>query len=96
MNGLYEKLRDFIIGTGFEEMTLNGGTVFHKDGKFVRIVCCDSQATVELADSVHDAENNMYEDIDLYDYAYMREHGFPGDDDIFGEICADIIKYIVN
>lgn len=62
----------------------------------MRITCGQQSATVEIAKSLHDAEHNMYEDVDLYGYAHMAEQGFTDIDAIFGEIKADIVKYIVE
>ena len=81
---------------GFETAAVNEETVFVRGGRYVRIICGERYASVELAESLYNAERNMYEDIDIYDYEHMKENGFPDDDDIFVEICADINKYIIS
>ena len=93
---LESKLHDTMSELGFERILLNNETVLHRDNKYVRLNCGERFATVELANDLYEAANNMYEDIDLYDYDHMRENGFPGDDDIVGEIRSDIIKYIIS
>ena len=93
---LYQNLTDFMTEHGFEHITINVETVFRKGDKYVRIGCGEKYATVEVACSLREAENNIYEDIDLYEYGHMKTHGFPENGDIFTEICADIEKYIIN
>lgn len=92
----YERLCDAMVQFGFECITIGDSLVFRSDNIYVRIECGDAHATVELAHSRDDAENNIYDDIDLYEYDYMRQNGFPEDDDIFEEIRSDIVKYIIN
>lgn len=93
---LFDKLCEAMTQLGFERITIGDSLVFRSDNKYVRIECGEAHATVELANGLHDAENGIYDDIDLYEYDYMRKNGFPEDDDIFAEIRADIIKYIIN
>ena len=93
---LNQNLTEFMTEHGFGQVTVNDETVFRSGEKYVRIICGEKHATVEVACSLHDAEHNIYEDIDLYDYDHMRANGFPNDSDIFEEICADIEKYIIG
>ena len=93
---LYGRLCDAMAEFGFERVIAADSDVFFSGDKYVRIDCGEYYATVELANSLHEAENNLYEDIGLYEYSYMREHGFQEDDDIFDEIRRDIVEYIIN
>lgn len=43
--------------------------------------------------SFNGAENNLYEDIDIYNYGFMRLREL---NDIFGVMRDDIIQYIFN
>ena len=93
---LDQNLTAFMAEHKFEKITVNGDTVFRSGEKYVRIVCGEKHAAVEVACGLQDAEHNIYEDIDLYDYEHMKSNGFPKEGDIFTEICADIEKYIIS
>ncbi len=91
IEALRTKLHRLMTERGFELTEINDEPVYHSGDKYVRIVCCPHAATVELAGGLHDAENNLYEDIDLYQYDYMAEHGMKN---IYEEMRADIVKYV--
>ncbi len=96
VESLHKRLTELMINLGYEQLNINDELIFNLGNKYVRIKCDQRFTTVELAHSLCDAEHNMYDDIDLYDYNYMADHGFTDIDEIFDEIKSDIIKYIIE
>ena len=92
---LQERIAYAMKGFGFEVDIINGESVFMRGDKYVRIVCGQDSAPLELAHGRHDAENNLYDDIEIYEYGYMKERGFI-EDGISKEIISDVEKYIIH
>ena len=79
-----------MIKSGFEEKPVNHQLVYYICNKYVKITYENKYAAVEVADSLMEAENNMYEDLDIYDYDIMKGK------DISKEIEKDVAKYVLG
>ena len=79
-----------MLRLGFEVKQINHQAVYRTGTKYVKISYETGYAAVETAESLREAENNMYEDLDLYDYDYLKGT------DISKEIEADIIRYVLK
>ncbi len=90
---LRENLHRLMTDHGFEIVEIKGERIYHSGDKYVRIICDTRMATLELAVGLNDAENNLYEDIDIYNYGFMRLREL---NDIFGVMRDDIIQYVFN
>lgn len=89
---LQKQLNQMMLRLGFEEISVNGRTNFCWENKYIMVSCQKKFVVVEIARGLSDAQNNLYEDLDLYEYAYMKKKG----QDILKTIEADIVKYVVN
>lgn len=87
---LRAKVHEMMIKSGFEEKLVNHQLVYYICNKYVKITYENKYAAVEAADSLMEAENNMYEDLDLYDYDFMKGK------DISKEIEKDVAKYVLG
>ena len=79
-----------MIKLGSEEMYINHHLIYYLCEKYIKISYEEKYVAVEVADSLREVENNMYEDLDLYDYECMKEK------DITKEIEKDLIKYVLK
>ncbi len=87
---LRAKVHEMMIKSGFEEKQIANQLVYCIGNKYVKISYENKYAAVEAADSLMEAENNMYEDLDLYDYDFMKGK------DISKEIEKDVAKYVLG
>lgn len=87
---LQTKVYEMMIKLGFEEKQVAHQLVYYICNKYVKISYENKYVAVEVADSLIEAENNMYEDLDLYDYDCMKEM------DISKEIEKDIVNYVLG
>ena len=65
-------MHEMMIKSGFEEKLVNHQLAYYICNKYVKITYENKYAAVEVADPLMEAENNMYEDLDLYDYDFMK------------------------
>lgn len=87
---LQTKVYEIMIKLGFEEKQVDHQLVYYICNKYVKISYENKYVAVEEADSLMEAENNMYEDLDLYDYDCMKGV------DISKEIEKDIVNYVLR
>lgn len=87
---LQAKVHEMMIKSGFEEKLVNHQLVYYICNKYVEITYEKKYVAVEVADSLMEAENNIYEDLDLYDYDFMKGK------DISKEIEKDIVKFVLG
>ncbi len=87
---LQTAVHDMMIRLGFDEIRIRQQPVYRIQDKYVKISYKTKYAAVEIADSLTDAENNMYEDLDLYDFDFMKEMDIPA------EIEKDIVRYVLG
>ena len=92
INLLRKRLCAAMTELGFEEMVLNNKKNHVLNGKYVIISCYKTYAVIEVAANSYQAEHNLYEDLDMYEYAYMENMQM----DIFNEMKQDIIKYVIG
>lgn len=85
---LQTKVCDRMRKLGFEEKQVDHQIVYYRSGKYVKISYENRYVAVEVADSLMEAENNMYEDLDLYEYDCMKGM------DISEEMEKDIVHYV--
>jgi len=90
LTALQTGVHDMMIRLGFDVIRIRHQPVYRIQDKYVKISYAAGYAAAEIADSLPDAENNMYEDLDLYDFAYMKGM------DISAEIEKDIVKYVLG
>ena len=90
LTALKTGVHDMMLRLGFEETQIRHQPVYRIRDKYVKISYAAGYAAVEIADSLTDAENNMYEDLDLYDFDYMKGM------DISAEIEKDIVNYVLG
>ena len=87
---LQTAVHDRMIRLGFEEIRIRHQPVYRIQDKYVKISYTAGYAAVEIADSLTDAEKNLYEDLDLYDFDSMKGM------DISAEIEKDIVNYVLR
>lgn len=93
-NMLHERIAEMMLRLSFEILWINGQPIFHKGNKYIRISCGNKYTVVEIATGLVEAQNNLYEDLDLYDYEYMKNNF--GDSDLVKTIENDIVQYVIN
>ncbi len=89
---LREQLEQMMAELGLEAVSVNGQTNYCTGSRYVKFSCTDAYTVVELAEGRENAEKNLYEDLDLYEYSHMKKQNM----DIFNEIKNDIIKYVLK
>ncbi len=90
LTALQTRVHDMMIRLGFEEKQIHHQSVYRIQDKYVKISYETGYAALEIAHSLTDAEKNMYEDLDLYDFDSMKEM------DISEEIEKDIVRYVLG
>ena len=89
---LQSALDRMMIDLGFERVSVNARTNYRMGDLFVMLSPGENAVPLELAHGLVDAQNNLYEDVDLYEYEFMKEKGL----DIVGTIRADVVKYVIE
>ena len=86
------QLEKALAALGFETVSVRGLTNYRLGNRYIRFSFGDIFAVVEIAHGRENAEKNLYEDLDLYEYDYMESRN----EDIFGAIKSGIIKFVVE
>ncbi len=85
-------LNSMMSELGFERVTVRGLVNFRMGDRFVRLLCGERTVALELAHGFSDATNNLYEDVELYEYEYVAREGLS----LCEAVRADVMQYVVK
>lgn len=91
-DNVIKQINEFFQQLKFKKLTINGKGVFQYNNDYFMVTNGGTKSSyfLEYARTLHEAENNLYEDIEAYSVESFSE------EEIIEIIKGDIVKYFVE